>query len=299
MRRVVAMFFVLLLAAGCVGEDDVALTILMRGEHELEHAPGDVYVAGGVVSAGPGTRIEGAVYLLDGRLTLGGELAGDLFALGGDVELEESARVTGDVRLAGGNLTQAQGATVEGEILRGSMALPLEDLDRERNAGAAFLRWMAAALPLAAAGYWLSRRVPGALSAVATAATRHVIVSAAVGGLAAMLLPALLVAMVFTLVLIPLALLVAGLVALVVGYGYVALGWAAGQALRRVAPLSPAMTTAVGTLLVMLALFAIGKIPLVGLWVELAASVVAIGAVFLTRFGARPFVPAPMAEAEF
>lgn len=299
MRQVIAFLFFLLLAAGCVGEDDVALTILMRGEHELEQAPGDVYLAGGVVSAGPGAIIDGDVYLLDGRLSLAGQLTGDLIVLGGDVALKPGARVAGDVRLAGGNLTQDAGAAVEGEILRGSTALPLEDLTRERNTGAAFLRWLAAALLLAAAGYWLARRVPDALAAVATTATRHVVVSAAVGGLAALLLPVLLVAMVFTLVLIPLALIVGLLAALVIGYGYLSLGWLAGQALRRVAPLSSAAATAAGTLLFMLALFAIGLIPVVGLWVELAVSVVVLGAVFLTRFGARPFVPEPMVDAEF
>ncbi|MFO7662472.1 MAG: hypothetical protein R6X18_07745 [Chloroflexota bacterium] len=293
-RRLVAIGMIaLFLLAGCAGEEDLALTLLMRGEHVTGDLPGDVYIAGGEVAVPAGVVIGRSVYLFDGSLALDGEIGGDVFVFGGRLALGPAALVNGDLRLAGGTVERAPGATIGGTVLEGSRALPLDELMPERSTTDSFARWLMATLPLSVAAYVLGRRSPQALSAVSEAALSHPIVSLSVGALAAMVLPALMVAMVFTLVLIPLALLLVMILALVIGYGAIALGWRLGGRLRRYTPLSEAGATGLGTLLVMLALFLAGLIPLAGGWLGLLVSVLLLGAVFLTRFGARPFVPAP------
>jgi cytoskeletal protein CcmA (bactofilin family) len=299
MRQFLFLLAVLMLlsSGGCAGDDDMAATLLMRGTHEIGRLPGDVYILGGAVTAPADADVRGSVYLLDGSLALDGQIEGDLLLFGGEVNLGPSAMVTGDLRLAGGEVESSPGAMIGGALLEGGAALPLDELTPERSAAESALRWIMAAVPLALAGYLLARRTPRAPATVAEAALRHPVVSVSVGALSALVLPALLVAMVFTLVLIPLALLLVGLLALVVGYGVIAVGWAAGEPLRRRTALSAPVATAVGTLLVMGLLFVIGQVPVVGGWLNLAATILLLGAVFLTRFGTRPFVPAPLEAA--
>jgi hypothetical protein len=297
MRRFLflAAVLILLFSGGCAGDDDVAATLLMRGTHEIGRLPGDVYILGGAVTAPADAAVRGSVYLLDGSLALDGQIEGDLLLFGGEVNLGPSAMVAGDLRLAGGTVKRAPEAVIGGAILEGASALQLDELAPERSAAESALRWLMAAVPLALVGYLLARWTPRAPATVAEAALRHPVVSVSVGALSALVLPALLVAMVFTLVLIPLALLLVGLLALVVGYSVIAMGWAVGEPLRRRTGLSTPVATAVGTLLVMGLLSVIGLVPVAGGWLNLAAAILLLGAVFLTRFGTRPFVPASFA----
>jgi hypothetical protein len=64
----------------------------------------------------PGEAIEGNLALLDGTLTLGGTIAGDVLVLDGDLVLADGARIEGDVLQVGGSLDTGDG-TIGGEVL--------------------------------------------------------------------------------------------------------------------------------------------------------------------------------------
>ena len=55
--------------------------------------------------------------MLDGPVTIAGQVGGDVIALHGPIRLLATAQVTGDVR-AGGNLIAVDGAQVTGEVRR-------------------------------------------------------------------------------------------------------------------------------------------------------------------------------------
>jgi hypothetical protein len=115
----------------------------------------------------------------------------------------------------------------------------------------------------------------------------------ALGLLVALVLPALLVMMAFTVILIPLVIIVGLLLILFLGYGLVAIGHRLGMWLRKFVAarwgrsLSRPAATFLGTLLLAL-LF---EIPYLGDGLLVVTAVLVSGAVMLTHFGIRRYVP--------
>jgi hypothetical protein len=125
---------------------------------------------------------------------------------------------------------------------------------------------------------------------VAEAATTHWPPALAIGVLALLVLPILFVLLAFTVVLLPIVALLAVLLAVMVGLGLIALGHWAGERVWQWRGWDPAPGRA--TFAATLALLLLFAVPWLGGAVALAAGLVSFGAVWLTRFGTRPFTPA-------
>jgi hypothetical protein len=138
------------------------------------------------------------------------------------------------------------------------------------------------------------RFIPHALGRVSRAATRQALVSGSLGLLVAVVAPALIVMMAFTVILVPLALLSLLAAGFVVAYGWIALGTALGNRLasRLHRPAGPSLRAFLGTWLFLLLLGVVELIPVAGSLLSLLVAIIALGAVLLTRFGTRTFVPA-------
>src|SRR5215211_2996232 len=78
---------------------------------------GDLVVFGGNVVIGEDATLNGNLVVIGGTIKSNGETKGDVVVVGGQVGLEEAALVTGDVVTVGGQLQQAEGATIEGEVV--------------------------------------------------------------------------------------------------------------------------------------------------------------------------------------
>lgn len=154
-----------------------------------------------------------------------------------------------------------------------------------------FLRALISYLVLAAAGAFLAVRRPALLARVAEAATQHPLVGGAVGLLSGLVAPALLVLMAFTVVLLPVTTVGLILAVLVVGYAQMALGWAAGQWLARRRGWAAGRATFAGTLALLVALWLLRLIPVAGDLLAMLVTLVAVGAVLLTRFGTVAYQP--------
>jgi hypothetical protein len=120
------------------------------------------------------------------------------------------------------------------------------------------------------------------------------VVCAAMGILVGIVGPILLVFMAFTVILIPATLIGLVIGALMVAYGWIGFGRAFGRWLvdRLNLQVGRAGRAFLGTLVFMILIDLISIIPFVGSLIALLAVTIGLGAVMLTRFGLREFVPA-------
>ena len=272
------------------------ITLVTDGEHVLEQdLSGDLVVTGGSVTLPAGKKLDGSVHILSGRVTVGGQVTGDVTFLNGDLILEPRSSIGNDLHLGNGSYSGSPETVVAGRINTGSgVALP--DLP-ERTAPHGLARLLRAIISGCLLGFLaaaLTRRFPGAVQLVGEAARRHGLVSGAVGLLVGLVGISLLVTIAYTILLIPVTLLgLFGLGAAVL-YGWISLGVMAGQFGARMLNwrLSPSLTAFLGTLAFMLVLELLSSIPTLGGIVGMGVAAVGLGAVSLTRFGLHRFVPA-------
>ncbi len=100
--------------------------------------------------------------------------------------------------------------------------------------------------------------------------------------------------MIFTVLLIPVSFLGLFLLFVSIGLGWIGFGLTAGLWLTRRFNLgwSTSLTAAAGTLVFMLVINLFGLIPGISDLLTFVTALIGVGAVFLTRFGAREFIPA-------
>ncbi|MCX6025837.1 MAG: hypothetical protein NTY23_06225, partial [Chloroflexi bacterium] len=137
---------------------------------------------------------------------------------------------------------------------------------------------------------------PGQTARVAHASLRHAPLSGALGLLTAVVAPGLLILLAITLCLIPVAALGAVLLLAAVVFGWIAIGVEVGNRLAQVLKwkLHPAASAALGTLVLTLVLDFIGIVPCVGWLGSAIVGAIGLGAVVLTRFGARTYGEVPL-----
>lgn len=288
-----------------VGEDLQAVggTVVVRGTVE-----GDLQAfAGTVVLAETGT-VTGSVEGAAGSVTIAGEVGEDLGIAAGSLEIAETATVGGDVdtgagsfsldgRVDGtvrvgagsvllgssasvggdflydGDLERAEGATVDGEVRQDSSISGAEFDSLPAVAG-----WLFTAYTLALTlvfGAILLLLMPG-VAAAAALDTRERPARTAGAGLVALIAgPALFVALLLTVVGIPLALLWILVYVLLLIVGFVLGEYAVGAWLLSLADYENRwLALLVGVLVV----FALGRVPFVGGLVEFVVVLLGLGA---------------------
>ncbi len=304
MRRLFGLLILVSLAAGlagCAGPNAgsglYSVTAILGGRHtfgERVTLPGDVYVLAGELNIEPGASIDGALRVMDGQVSVGGAVGGDVSLLGGTLVLEPTARVQGAVQVAGGTLQRSPQAGIG----RGVQVEPEAALAGRANPGASpagrLLSGLAQALLAGALASLLARYLTRPLARVSDVIVHHWLVAAAMGILAGCIALVMLVLIAFTIVLLPLSFVGAFALLMAVVYGWAGFGMAIGGLLgRRLTPrLGLAWRAFLGTLIFMVASGLLQMIPLIGGLLPLLAAAVGFGAVILTRFGLRTFVPA-------
>jgi cytoskeletal protein CcmA (bactofilin family) len=127
---------------GTIGDD---LRIIAGETTIAEPVMGDVLVVGGVLTILSGASVAGDVILVTGEATIEGSVGGDILGwsdslridalVAGDVSvtvnsltLGENAHITGSVQYVSRELAvQAQGATIEGDLVRNDPVIPATD----------------------------------------------------------------------------------------------------------------------------------------------------------------------------
>lgn len=266
--------------------------LLLSGDHRLGPTEGHVLMVGGTGAANVDAWIDGVVVMLDGALTLDGTVAGDVFLMGGTLVLGGQARVGGRVVVAGGELRASPSATVAGGVTR-DLQLAAEAIRPTPTPAQRAGRFLVQTLLLALAAFVAAALVPRATERTADAIAHHPVVTVAMGALAGLIGVVLLVAMAFTVVLIPAALIGFVLFGVAIVFGWLGFGRLVGQALHRlgVGLRGDRAEAIVGAVAFVVALHVVAAVPWVGAPLSLLASVMALGAVVLTGFGSRRFVP--------
>lgn len=292
------ILLMILLVVGLSGcEGAYSGILILDGTHTYtggEILTGEMALVSGNVVIRQGARLTGSVYMLGGTLQVDGEIGGDLSLIGGEASLGPMARVLGGVNQAGGRLDQAPGSEVVGRFREASdLSLDAESLFPQRSLVNRLVWILPQSLIVALLALVTARYFPRSVKRVSRVMIEHPLVAGALGLLSGIVIPALLVLMAFTVILLPVTLLGLLAMVLVLVYGWVAAGAAVGKWLdKRVKrDLRPTVAAFWGTLLFMLVVQGLSLIPWVGPTLSMLVGLVAVGAVLLTRFGTHTFIP--------
>jgi hypothetical protein len=285
---------------GGIGDD----LYVAGGEVQVDAiVAGNARVAGGEVGLGPATVVDGSVSLSGGRIRFEGSTRGYLQASGGVVRIDgtvdsdaevraEEIEIGPETRIAGKLIvhgprapTIAAGAQIVGgvEFNEGDVGWHAEDHDIARDMrtvahGVGSLLWIVGVF---VAGTLFTLAFPGYSARAADRIGREPLRSLGLGFVLLICLPVLAVLLVITIVGIPLALILVMLYVPLLFLGWVTSAlFVARKGLslvRRERPTSTGMTL-LALLLAVLALWALGQVPVLGGWVTFAALLLGIGA---------------------
>ena len=259
----------------------------------------NLVVLGGNAVVEEGATVECTVVVLGGNVDIAGEVKEDVVVLGGNVDLQSTAEVDGQVTTVGGSTSRAEGAVVRGGESRGFGNLPIRPVISDRFGvfspvfqllGAGGRAIALGLLALLVVLFW-----PDQTARVSAAITNAPGASGGLGLLTLIAVPILLILTAITICLIPLTLVGAVLYVTALIFGWIALGMVVGARLSaalNLRSLSPAVSAALGTALFTFVadIFQV-VIPCVGWIAPLVLACIGLGAVTLTRFGTRPYLP--------
>lgn len=288
----------LLLLSGCATASSTGTRIITGGDfvlHNGESINGSLLVLGGNSTLEHGSRVNGNLNVIGGNTNANGEINGSIWIIGGNVNLGPNSLVRGDVNINGGNVSRVPGTQIAGSVTRnatfeGPLTIPVLTITPAILFGWLILR----SLVLGALAAVIVIIWPEPVNRTSRVVVEHG-VAAGIVGLAVMLLaPILLLLFAITIIGIPLTII--GIAALIVAmvFGTTAIGIKVGERLNEAIKLKmePALSAGVGTFLLLIAVGLIDLIPIIGLLATIVVSMLALGAVVLTRFGTRVYSPA-------
>ena len=288
-----------LLLAGCDSRQEYAGRIILGGSRSLSgRIDGELIILGGNTVLDLEGYVTGSLYMFGGDIEVEGRIEGDISYLGGSLTLGASARVDGDVDAAAQGLVQLPGARVKGDINTGvGLGLPQYERASDPTLAERIVMMFMQALGFALVAGLGARFTRRPLTGVMVAVRDHAVITSAMGILAGLVALVLIVLMVYTIILIPVAIILGIFVLLIIAYGWIAVGMFVGQTLVLRLPWSwsvPVQTSLGGFTLILL-LGLVNLIPFLrglGDIAVLLLSTASFGAILLTRIGMRRFVPA-------
>ncbi len=261
----------------------------------------DLTILAGTVTLEKGSTMNGNISLAGGTLQVAGLVKGNITATGGTIALKSSAHVTGDISLTGVAFSRADGAQVDGStqsLERGLPAIP----------GIPEVSWSRGLNPFWEAVWFLARIFIFSALAVLAAmffprqlerTSRAIVAQPLTGGLLGLLTvvvaPFVVLLLLITIILSPVAVLGVLALGLIILFGWIALGLETGRRLASAMSQEWAVPLAagLGTLLLTFVLLSINFIPCIGWVFPFAAGLVGLGAALLTVIGTRDY-PAPL-----
>ena len=276
---------------------------------------GSIVVFGGNISFVEDTTINGDVAVFGGNVTVSGEVDGDIVLFGGQALLESKSKVN-NIATFGGQVTQEEGATVTGEITNNAPPhvetprvpnVPNPDIPNPPDVDVTInpfwnaMGKLGRAVLIAAIGMLLSLFLQPQLDRTANVITRQPLMAGGYGLLIFFALPVALIIMIVTIILIPVAAIVALLVPLAWLFGMIALGQEVGERFTKAINQvwAPVLSTGFGTFLLMLVIGFMELIPCVGWLPSMLVSLISVGAAVMTWFGTRTppgYIPAPIVD---
>jgi hypothetical protein len=288
------LILVALLSTGCQEEGLLQVMLVTGGEHTLEgDVPAAMVITGGDIVQEDDSGLAGPVLLLDGALEIEGTVKEDIFAFGGTLVLADQARILGSLNHGGGEIVGQAERAVAGKVNTGT-GLQIPDVKPQpRSLFSTAVRWIISALFLGGLTLLVEKRFSSRVQHVQEAIIEHGVISGAMGVLVGIVGVSLIVLLIYTILLIPVALLGFALMVISVIYGWMAIGICLGKwaAKRFFDELPEPVAIAAATGLFFIFMNMINLIPYAGGLIGIGVALVSLGGVFLTRFGYRRFVP--------
>ncbi|MBA2286463.1 MAG: polymer-forming cytoskeletal protein [Ktedonobacteraceae bacterium] len=226
-------------------------------------------------------EVKGNVVSFGSNVIIDGTIDGTINQYGGLVTLQNGSHVHGDIHLYGGQWAHGNDAQLDGAVIDHTQRF---DWLFAGHSGFAFPFW--SMLTWIALGLVLTWLLPEHVMFVRTTIMSRAQRSLIIGLLSAPLAPALLIVLIALILPIPLAIIVAlGLIA-AWALGTVAMGWLIGEyVVHRLAP--ERNTRPVQVIVGLTILILAGSLPYIGWLIGIAAGLLGLGAVLLSRFGTR------------
>jgi len=269
---------------------------------------GDLVVFGGNVTIEEEAQLEGNLVIFGGTASSNGDVEGDVVIIGGQVNLDENAVVSGDVVTIGGQLERAEGAEVGGEVVNNippdvnipnGQIPPTPDFELPNvvnvgfNPFMEFGRVLGSSIFMAILGMLAALFFQERLDRVSNAIVAQPLMTSSIG----LLTIVVMVLVAITIILLPFVVL--GLIPLAFAwlFGVISIGREIGDRFARAVrqDWAPVITTGLGTFALVFVVNSVHSmnnlLPFMACvtWIIPAiVGLVAIGAVVVTRFGARP-----------
>lgn len=225
--------------------------------------------------------VQGNVVSFGGNVVIGGTVNGNVKLYGGNVTLQKGSYVNGDIHLCGGNWIEGTSSQLHGAVI-GCQSSIGQLLTQDSGPGLRLLFiliWIAV-------GSLLIRFLPEHVMLVRTTARIKVKRSLVLGFLSVLLAPVVLIVLTALIISIPLAIIVAIGLILAWMLGIVAVGWLVGDYIVR--HVLPQHNTRQVQIVVGLTVLVLAEsLPYIGLLISVAAGLIGLGAVLLSRFGTR------------
>jgi hypothetical protein len=268
----------------------------------------DSSVARDVVLIGGNLTIDGdtggAVVIIGGNLTISGNIEKDVVVIGGQVLLTGTSVVNGDVVTMGGQVTKEPGAEVVGNMVNNAPLVGVPEVPgvpnvpntpNTPNFDISFNPfWEVAgvfgrAIAVAAIGMLLTLFLQPQMERVGDTIIRQPLLAGSFGLLTLVAAPIVLLILTITLILIPVALVVAFVIPLAWLFGIIAIGQEIGERFTQAInqTWAPVLATGFGSFLLLLVGGFIGLIPCVGWLLPFVVGLIAVGGVAMTWFGTR------------
>jgi hypothetical protein len=261
---------------------------------------GNLTVFGGVVTLESGSAVKGDVILLGGTLNANGDISGNINSLGGSLFLGDRTVVHGNLSILGGTLHRSEGAQILGQVINGGIGpfnFSIPRLPIQMNLWSGFqpfinlFRTIINVQVLAALAILVVLLWPRPTDRIAQAVGAQPVITGGLGLLTLVVLPALLIILLITIILIPVSILGFLAMGIAILFGWIAVGLEAGKRMAHMfkQDWQPAISAGIGTLVVSLISSFIGAIPCIGWIVPFLIGMIGLGGVIITRFGSQSY----------
>ncbi len=267
-----------------------------------------LFVLGGNVSLMSGSTINGNVVLIGGSAQAAGSINGNLTVFGGTLNLANSFILDGNLTTAGTAVNRAPGAQINGQInsngssptivIPGQVQIP--NLNYNLNPFLKVLGFFLRLFLWTLAAMILAMFVPSHLGRAAQTALSQPLLSGGLGLLTVVVVVIVAILLGITICLIPISIIAILLMIIAWCFGLIALGFEVGKRISSTSktPWHPALSAGLGTLLLIGVLNGVSAlIPCVGWVPKVIVGMLGLGAVLLTQFGTKDYIPTPSLPA--
>ena len=259
-------------ASSAAADDDAKERIVLVGDVlvDRDETAGDVVVLDGDVTI-RGT-VDGSVIVVDGDITIRGTVTGDVVAVAGLATLGQRGNVEGDLNYGDKEPVRTPGSKVGGDVEKFDVG------DASLIGAIGFFVGFVVSMFLL--GLVLILLAPRAAEAVARTGRRKALVSAGVGLLGIILIPVIAVAAFFTIVGIPLGIVLLFLIVPLLAMSYITTALVVGRLILKKSKL-------LAFLLGLVILGLLTLIPIAGGLIAFLAIIFGLGALLVTLFTSR------------